>query len=277
MAASPKEIRAASIALQCVAMKHRVARLALAAAALACGASALAADGEWNYRIIPYVWGASIYGTPAHERLPVTLHPSASFSDIWNNLDFVAMLAFEAQRDRRGVIAELVTLSLSGTASMPVPPVGISMPVELGGATTTLLLAYQCRWIDEPQFHVDLIAGARYWSAQTEFSYALAAAPPPPIPQAYRGSQTQDWVDLQLGIKGRREFDNGAYVGAWLAGGSRASGLTLDAMLLAGYRFDERWSLTAGCRWLKIDYRTDRGFTFDATLAGPGLGLEYVL
>jgi len=257
-------------------MKHRAARLALAITALACSASALASEGEWSYRIVPYVWGASIDGRLAHERLPVTLNPSASFSDIWSNLDFAAMLAFEAQRDRHGLITELVTLSLSGTASMPVPPAGISVPVGLGGDTTTLLLAYQYRWIDEPQFHVDLIAGARYWSAETEFSYSLAAAPPPPIPQAYRGSQKQDWIDPQLGIKGRREFDNGAYVGAWLVGGAGASDITLDAMLLAGYRFNDSWSLMGGYRWLKIDYRTDRGFAFDATLAGPGLGLEYV-
>ena len=120
-------------------MKHRAARPLLAAIALAWGTPVLAADGGWNYRIVPYVWGASIDGTLAHDRLPVDVHPSASFSDIWNNLDFAAMAAFEAQRDRHGVVAELVTLRLSGTARMPIPPLGASVPVELDGDSTTVV------------------------------------------------------------------------------------------------------------------------------------------
>ena len=255
-------------------MKHRAARPLLAAIALAWGTPVLAADGGWNYRIVPYVWGASIDGTLAHDRLPVDVHPSGSFSDIWNNLDFAAMAAFEAQRDRHGVVAELVTLRLSGTARMPIPPLGASVPVELDGDSTTVLLAYQYRMVDAAHAHLDLVAGARYWSTRTGFAYALPAPPPPPVPQSYDASQSRSWIDPQLGIKGRRDFAHSVYVGAWLLAGAGESDLTVDAMLMAGYRFNDLVAPTAGYRWMTTDFSSG-GFTFDATLQGPGLGLEY--
>lgn len=227
--------------------------------------------GSRNSGSCPTSGGA---GTLAHERLPVTVHPSASFSDIWNNLDFAAMAAFEAQHGRHGVVAELVTLRLSGSAGMPVPPLGIRVPVELDGDSTTVLLAYQYRMVDAAHAHLDLVAGARYWSTRTGFAYALPAPPPPPVPQAYDASQSQSWIDLQLGIKGRRDFANSVYVGAWLLAGAGESDLTVDAMLTAGYRFNDRVAPTAGYRWMTVDFSSG-GFTFDATLQGPGLGLEY--
>lgn len=257
-------------------MRHRATPLLLAMIGAACGAPAHAAEpGQWQYRIAPYIWGAGVDGTLAHARVPVTLHPSASFGDIWENLDFAAMMAFEAQRDRHGLVGEVITLRLSSTVNVPIPTTGVSVPVDLGGDTTSVLLAYQYRWFAQSHGHLDVVAGVRYWSTGTEFAYALPAPPPPPVPQAYDGSQSRDWVDLQLGIKGRREFDNRTYVGGWMLGGAGGSDLSMDVMLLGGYRFNDRVALSAGYRWLKADYSTSNGFVFDVTMHGPGLGLEF--
>lgn len=94
------------------------------------------------------------------------------------------------------------------------------------------------------------------------------------MPQAYDASQSQSWIDPQLGIKGRRDFANSVYVGAWLLAGAGESDLTVDAMAMAGYRFNDRVAPTGGYRWMTVDFSSG-GFTFDATLQGPGLGLEY--
>ena len=256
-------------------MGRRIGSLLIAGAGLMQGGAALAAEaGDWEYRIVPYVWGAGIDGTLAHDRLPVSVHPSASFGDIWENLDFAAMVAFEAQRDRHGLVGELITLRMSSTVDVPVPTTDLSVPVDLGGDTTSVLLAYQYRWFAESHGHLDLVAGVRYWSTATEFAYALPSPPPPPVPQAYDGSQSRDWVDLQVGIKDRREFGNGTYLGGWMLGGAGGSDLSMDVMLLGGYRFNERFALSAGYRWLRTDYSSG-GFTFDATMQGPGVGFEF--
>ena len=233
------------------------------------------ADDRWQYRLVPYIWGAGIDGRLAHAGLPITLHPSAGFGDIWNHLDFAAMMVFEAQRGRHGMLAELVTLRLSGTVEVPIPTTGFGLPVDLGGNTTSVLAAYQYRMIREERGQLDAVAGVRYWSTTTDLAYAIPVPPPPPVPQVYDRSQSRNWVDVQVGIKGRRNFTNGAYVGGWLLGGAGGSDLSMDVTLLTGYRFSDRTALSVGYRWLKADYSTSNGFAFDVDMHGPGIGLEF--
>lgn len=230
-------------------------------------------DAEWKFRIAPYLWGTAIEGNVAHARLPMDLHAGMSFGDVWDNLDVGAMGAFEARKGRFGLLTDGLLAKLSTTVHAPVA--GAALPVRLKARTATGLVAFQYGWIEEDTGYLDLVAGVRVWSARTRLAYSIPVPVPPAVPQQYSGSQEERWVDLQVGIKGRHEFRNRAFVGGWALAGSGESDLSTDVMLLAGYRIGDRLSLVAGYRRLSTDYGTSNGFKFDTTMQGPGIGVEY--
>lgn len=232
-----------------------------------------AANEEWKFRIAPYLWGTAIDGNVAHERLPVDMHANMSFGDVWDNLDVGAMGAFEARKGRYGVVADGMLAKLSTTVYAPVA--GASLPVRLKARTATGLVAFRYGWFENDSGSLDLVAGVRVWSARTRLAYSIPIPVPPPVPQQYSGSQQERWVDLQVGVKGRREFSNRMFVGGWALAGKGESDLSTDLMLLAGYGVNERLSIVAGYRWLSTDYETSSGFKFDTTMQGPGIGLQY--
>lgn len=232
-----------------------------------------AADEGWKFRIAPYLWGTAIDGNVAHERLPIDTHASMSFGEVWDNLDVGAMGAFEARKGKYGMLADGMFAKLSTTVHAPVA--GAALPVQLKARTATSLLAFRYGWLESDNGNLDLVAGVRMWSAQTRLAYSIPVPVPPPVPQQYSGSQRERWVDVQVGVKGRRELSNRMFVGGWVLAGKGESDLSTDVMLLAGYGINERLSIVAGYRWLSTDYETSGGFKFDTTMQGPGIGLEY--
>ncbi|WP_429814481.1 hypothetical protein [Ensifer sp. B1-9] len=55
-----------------------------------------AVEDGWSYRVTPYFWAAALSGKTAQFGLP-TVDIDASFSDIFDNLDFDGMLMGEAR------------------------------------------------------------------------------------------------------------------------------------------------------------------------------------
>lgn len=250
--------------------------LAVACLCLSPGAAMAQASDQWQFTIAPYGWGTAIEGHVAHARLPLDVHASLSFGDVLDHLDFGAMGAFEARRGQHGLLVDGLYSKMSTTMAAPVPGVpGASFPVRVKGRTMTALLAYEYRVVDTDYAHVDLLAGARVWNSRTRLAYSLPIPPPAPLPQAYSGEQTETWVDAQVGVKGRRSFDSGFFVGGWVLAGAGESDLSTDAMVMAGYEISDRLSLAAGYRAVSTDFETSSGFRFDTTLQGPGIGLEY--
>jgi hypothetical protein len=230
-------------------------------------------SAQWTYRVAPYLWATAIDGTVAHDRLPIDLSAEMDFGDVWENLELGGMGAFEASKGKYGIVADGLFARLSSTVYAPVA--GASLPVDLETRTRTGLIAFRYGWRESETGHLDLIAGARFWSARTRLSYSIPVPPPPPIPQQFDGEQEESWVDLQVGVKGRHAFNNGAFVGGWVLAGAGESDLSTDVMLLAGYAISERTAVVAGYRWLSTDFETSSGFRYDTTMQGPGLGLEF--
>lgn len=253
-------------------MKHGLAFLALALTSPLAHAQTAASDG-WSYHLTPYLWGTAIEGTVAHDRLPIDLSAELDFGDVWENLELGGMGAFEARKGRYGVFADGLFARLSSTVYAPVA--GAALPVDLETRTRTGLIAFRYGWKESESGHLDLVAGARFWSARTRLSYAIPVPPPPPIPQQFDGEQEESWVDLQVGVKGRREFGNGSFIGGWVMAGAGESDLSTDVMLMAGYKLSDRTAVVAGYRWLSTDFETSSGFRYDTTMQGPGLGLDF--
>lgn len=152
---------------------------------------------------------------------------------------------------------------------------GAALPVQLKTRTASGLFAYRYGLFEDEASQLDLVAGVRVWSARVRVAYSVPVPTPPPVPQQYSGEQSQRWADLQVGVKGRRAFSSGLFVGGWALVGKGESDLSTDLMLLAGYDINPRLAVVVGYRRLSTDHETSGGFRFDQSMQGPGLGLEY--
>jgi hypothetical protein len=119
----------------------------LIAASLPLTASANAAsryertdDSQWRYRVTPYIWGAGLEGRVG--KFGRRADVSKDFSDVLDDLDAGAMLAFEARRGRYGVMADLLYVSLGESDSIPTP-LGIDVDADVQVKATTFMLAGQ--------------------------------------------------------------------------------------------------------------------------------------
>jgi len=120
--------------------------------------------GEWHFELTPYLWGAAMDGTVGAGALPPTgVH--TSFSDILENLDPGFMGAFEARKNRWGLLFDAVYMKLedSGTATRTGPgPAGAtasaSAELELKQTLYAGAVAYR---LGEGSL-VDVVGGLRY-------------------------------------------------------------------------------------------------------------------
>jgi hypothetical protein len=227
---------------------------------------------EWT--VTPYAWGIGLNGNLRHDQLPITVRPRVGFNEIWDNLDMAGMLAISAQGESFGVFADGVFADLSTMVDVPVG--SLRVPVDVDAKARTGLIAMQYRLVREGRSNLDLVLGARYWSAETRFRYMLPASFPEslPIPRQYRLTEDGQWWDLQLGVKGNYTFGNGMYVGGWAMTGGNRHERADDLMGVIGYRATDRLSVFIGYRYLATSYEASRGFMFDVAAHGPGIGLD---
>ena len=66
------------------------------------------AEGDWNFKLSPYLWFAGVKGTvstiPGAPSVPIEVSPSDALSDTEASL----MLLFEAKKNRHGVLINLL-------------------------------------------------------------------------------------------------------------------------------------------------------------------------
>ena len=115
--------------------------LTAAASAYAQQAPSTSAD-TWQFTATPYLWTAGQSGSARIGSVIPAQNVDATFSDIFNNLDFGAMAVFEARKDRWGILADAFYIKLShtsdpllggdlGTAQRPRPTASAGRPGRL--------------------------------------------------------------------------------------------------------------------------------------------------
>ena len=113
---------------------------------------------DWEFRIVPYIWGAGIQGDVGIGRLPAQ-GVEASFSDIWNNLEIAGMAAFEARKGRWGVLVDAIYIDLGDTVPTPDPAYG-NADVSMNQQLYSGLMTY--RIYGAEKVTVDMGWGPRY-------------------------------------------------------------------------------------------------------------------
>ena len=190
-------------------------------------------ESGWTFAVAPYFWMAGMEGTIGQFGLP-PVEVDASFTDIIENFDIGAMVVGEARYDRFGVAFDFQYIRLSASAATPRGLLAAS--VEVTSETLTTLAAAEYRVVETDTASVDLMAGGRLWSVDTDIDPQGGPAGP------LFFSDGDTWVDPILGAKGRVDLSESIYLTGWamIGGFGAASDLTWDVMGGAGYEVSDK-------------------------------------
>ncbi|WP_026620634.1 hypothetical protein M728_002829 [Ensifer sp. WSM1721] len=220
-------------------------------------------ESGWTFSFAPYFWAAGLSGDVAQFGLPEA-HVDASFSDIFDHLDFGAMAIGEARYGPYSIFGDVMYTKISGQAGTPR---GIlATDVELTSETFASLLGAGYAVFEDSSARLDIVGGLRLWSVESELSFRGG------ILDGRSRTDDATWVDGLAGFRGTYSITPEIYLTGWGLVGAGGADLDWDVAAAVGYRFSDTVSAVAGYRALGVDY-SDDGFVFDVVQQGPILGL----
>lgn len=219
----------------------------------------------WTYAISPYAWAPGISGNVGVGRLP-EVHFDADFGDIWQNLDFAAMVMGEARYDRYSVIGDLIYIKLSDDKGTPRGIIANNVEDTFKAFTGFLGGGYAL--VYAPNGHLDIVGGARVWSVDNTISFNGG------LLDGASAGRTKTWVDAMAGLKGNYFFTPQVYATGWGLVGGGGADIDWDVGAALGYKFNKTISAELGYRAMGVDYSSDN-FTVDVVLQGPVLGVTF--
>lgn len=235
-------------------------------AILSAATAAAQADEPWHFQIAPYVWAAGLDGDIATLPGVPAASVEAGFTDILENLDVAFMIAGEAHNGRFGIFGDIFYVDLEATGSVPGP---LYSTVKLESQTAFATAAGFWRLWSDDRASLDVMAGARFWSVDTELALGAGTLPATTV------SHDEDWVDPLIGFKARGTLGGGRFfqsLGILFGGFDVGSDLMWDANVNIGYQWTDGFSTSIGYRYLAVDF-SDGGFLYDVVQQGPTLAL----
>jgi len=228
---------------------------------------------DWQYGLRIYGWLPSLSGNLNYYPPGAGGGIEVDADKILDALNMTFMASFEARKGRWSGFTDVIYLDLGGSKSNSVSvPSGASRDLldadlDMKGWLWTLGGAYTA-WQSEGA-HVDLLAGARLFSLDTDVK--LAGGGPG---QRYRKlSDSVDLWDGIVGVKGQVALGERWYVPYYADIGTGDSDLTWAVAAGAGYRFD--WgNVVLQYRYLEYD-QGDNGLVQDLSFGGPLLGVDF--
>lgn len=249
------------------------AALLTAGAAFVCGAANANAQSQasrpasdWGFRLTPYLWFAGFTGTVGAGGRTADI--DAPFRDVFDELNFGAMVHFEARKNRFMTLVDGFYVSLTDEKSISIPS---GLNLKANSKTFVLNPDVGFRLLGGDKASVDFLTGIRYWHLKNSLEFESEV-----LPGAPEVSGSKDWVDpvlgAQMGLKlpGRWRARLQGDAGGFGAG----SDLTWQVVASLGYELSNRTALNAGYRYLEVDYRSG-GFRFDTALSGFLLGVSF--
>jgi hypothetical protein len=223
------------------------------------------AGSKWEFSVAPYAFFAALDG-----RVGVvgqTAQVDASFADIFKNLDFAAMGAFEARKGKWSFVGDAMYMSLSGKRVTP-SPFFSDIDVEVKEFIFAPVVAYRVLKVERG--HIDLLGGARVWHVKTHLTFQPRILPLVDV----EGSK--NWVDPIVGARGVASLSPRVFfMGRFDMGGFGInSDFTGQAFGGIGYQLKPRVALIGGYRYLRVDY-VNEGFIFKTTMSGINVGAKF--
>jgi hypothetical protein len=246
----------------CSGMVALASALVLGSAAPAVAQESATATGSpgWEFTVAPYFLAPYMSGQLGIGNLPpVTV--DASPGDIFDKLQFGAMLYLEARKGPWGAFADGLYMNLEQEAQRE--NVAATASAKQGAVEVS---AFR-RLLPT----VDVLVGAR-----VNVLDAGLVLPGPDITRS--GSKT--WVDPLVGVRLRAPLPAPWQVGIMVdvGGFSVGSKLAYQIYPTAGVRVSRLFSIHVAYRILDMDYETGEGtdaFTYDMSIYGPEIGIGF--
>jgi len=225
---------------------------------------------QWEFQLAPYAWLSGQNGTVATlPGLPPADVDVDFYDDIWGNINLAGMLVGEARKGRYGLFMDIVYTDIE--MEDPVPYGILYSAVDTQTKSWMVSIAGLYRLIERQNRFVDVIAGVRYWSVDTDLTLKAGLLPERSI------SNSEDWFDPLIGLKGMSALGNSKFFisgGLALGGFGAGSDFFWDANINLGYQWTKGFSTTVGYRYLDVDYEKD-DFLYDVAQDGLTLGLSW--
>ena len=257
-------------------MLKSVQKLSIAILALLCCATVVTAQSspssnpspdDWEFYVTPHGFFARLDGTVG--AVGQTAQVNASFSDIFRNLDFAAMGAFEARKRNWFVAVDAMYMSLSGKKVTP-SPLFSDIDVEVKETIIDPHVGY--RVLKAERGSIDLLAGARFWHVKSHLTFQPRILPLVDV------EESKNWVDPIVGARGTAGLSPRVFLtGKFDMGGFGInSDFTGQAFGGVGFQLKPRVALIGGYRYLRVDY-VNEGFVFKTAMSGIALGARFKL
>jgi hypothetical protein len=221
----------------------------------------------WSFELTPYFWAIAVEGDVGVRQLP-DVEVDASFSDIWDQLDFAFMGMFEARRNRWGILFDAFYADLSADTNTRGPLFGKG-ELELVQQVHSLALAYR---VIPRMPALDVVGGVRYVYTKTDLDLGSGILP------GRSESRKENWFDGFVGLRAELYVTDRWSWRAYADIGAGGSDLTWQALGTVNYRFSDKLQLQFGYRYLSIDYDDGSGsnrFLYDVDFSGPYVGLQF--
>jgi len=249
------------------------------AAAIPAAAQALDPE-QWKFTALIYGYFPKISGSssfPTGTTVNVGVDPSSYL----HNLNGAFMGAFQAEKRSWVLFTDVVYADVKGSKSgtrdfslgnLPLP-VGLTLDANLKVKSTLWTLAGGYRFVETPQWTLDLFGGARYLDLNQSLSYNLSADVGPivgPLRQGSSNFSVNNWDGI-LGAKGRVGLGDSRqwFLPYYADFGTGQSNYTYQGYAGLGYTFS--WGELIGV-WRYIDYKLNDNGGTTLKLNGPAFG-----
>ena len=156
---------------------------------------------KWQFQFVPYLWFASLKGRVGiGDRIADV---DADFGDIFDQLNFGFMAAFEARKGKLSLVTDLLYLKVS--AENPTPGALFSS-VKVTQKVFLLEQDAGYQLIGKNGSSLDAFAGIRFWHLHTRLLFTPGISPELEV------SGSRNWVDGVAGLRGRAYVSKNIFV-----------------------------------------------------------------
>jgi len=235
-------------------------RALLSGLVLLCGSTVSAASDadHWEFSLTPYLWAAGITGNVAaggSEAPPID--PDYNFFAL-DNLQAALFIGFGARKGQWSFNTDFIHIGFSDDYSLG--PLGAE--VTLDADALELSAGYRLNNLADTQ----LVVGVRGISIDA----GIVLTPGPD------GADGKTWWDPIVGLQHHRSFGEhwGMLLRGDIGGFNVASKITVNGLAAATYRFNNRFTMLMGYRYLGLDFK-DGDFVTDLEVYGYAIGLNF--
>jgi len=223
-------------------------------------------DDQWHIAVSPYLWFPGMYGTVGFPNRNLKVHASAG--EVLSHFRFGLAGAVEVRHKWLVLPLDMLWVRLEDDKPLPLEAGVVSANAKLGEFLLTPEIGI--RFVDQEKIKVDFVTGFRYWHIGTNLAFSPSAL-------GLSFSNSLNWVDplvggrIQASLSPKIVVNLLGDVGGWGTG----SQIEYQLVGLLGYKIKPNWTLQAGYRYLRVDYRSglfvlnihDPGVIFGVTWA----------